>query len=187
VAAFLDALGIEAAVLVGHSMGASVAQRFAIDFPERTLALVIVGAFAGFSANPAIIEFAEAVSALSDPIDPDFVREFQESTLAQPVPPAFLRMVVEESLKVPARVWRLAAQGFIEAEFPEELSKIEAPTLIVWGDQDAFVPRDDQDRLAAAIGDSRLSVYRGAGHATQWEEPARFAAEVAAFVEFVVG
>ncbi len=58
-----------------------------------------------------------------------------------------------------------------------------AACKIVWGDRDAFVPREDQARLAAAIPDSRLVVYEGAGHAVHWEQPERVAADIVAFVE----
>ena len=71
-----------------------------------------------------MVEFWEsAVSQLVDPIDPGFVREFQESTLAQPVPQAFLDTIVQESLKVPARVWRAAFEGFLEDDFTGELNR----------------------------------------------------------------
>ena len=107
VAAFLDAVGLESAVLVGHSMGATNAMRFAIDHPERTSVLVLLGAFAAYRENTMLKEFWESsIAPLRDPIDPAFVREFQLSTLAQPVPAAFIDTVVAESLKVPARVWR---------------------------------------------------------------------------------
>jgi non-heme chloroperoxidase len=183
-ASFMDALQIESAVIVGHSMGSSVAQRFAIDFPERTLGLVLVGSFATLRGNPGVQELWDsAISTLTDPVDPDFVREFQQSTLAQPVPQAFFELVMAESLKVPARVWRVAFEGFLEDDFSGELDKIEAPTLIVWGDQDAFCPLSDQERLAAAIRGSRFVVYAGAGHALHWEQPDRFASDLVAFTE----
>jgi non-heme chloroperoxidase len=77
VAAFLDAQEIESAVILGHSMGSSVALRFALDFPSRTSGLVLLGAFASYRTNPAVIAFwEEAVSTLADPIDPAFAREF---------------------------------------------------------------------------------------------------------------
>lgn len=60
------------------------------------------------------------------------------------------------------------------------------PTLIVWGDKDAIVPRSDQETIAAAIPDSRLVLYPGAGHALYCEEPARFASDVTAFIEDLV-
>lgn len=183
-AAFMDALGLEQAVLVGHSMGTTNALRFAMDHPERTLALVLAGAFATYRGNPGMVAFCEtAISPLTDPIDPEFVRDFQQSTLAQPVPTAFFDTAVGESLKVPARVWRAAFQGFLEDDFARDMGRVEAPTLILWGAQDSFCPRADQEALLAEIPGARLVVYERAGHALHWEEPARFAADVAAFVE----
>jgi pimeloyl-ACP methyl ester carboxylesterase len=182
VAAFADAVGLASAVVVGHSMGSTHAQRFAIDHPERTQGLVLVGSFATYRGNPGLVEFWQsAVSLLTDPIDPGFVREFQDSTLAQTVPQAFLDTVVRESLKVPARVWRAAFEGFFEDDFAGELSKIRAATLLVWGDRDALCPRRDQDALLTKIAGSRLEVYEGAGHGLHWEQPERFAADIVAF------
>jgi non-heme chloroperoxidase len=184
VAAFADALGLGRVVVVGHSMGSINAQRFAIDHSERTIGLVLAGAFATFRGNPAMVDFCQGtISPLTDPIDPGFVREFQESTLARPVPQAFLDTVVQESLKVPARVWHAAFAGFMEDASTGELRKITAPTLIVWGTRDAFCPRHDQDTLLRTIARARLVVYEGTGHAIHWEEPERFAADLVAFVE----
>lgn len=181
-AAFMDAVGVRSAVLVGHSMGATNAQRFAIDHPERTLGLLTVGSFASYRGNPAIAELCEsALATMTDPVDPGFVRDFQQSTLAQPVPEALLDTAVRESLKVPARVWRAAFDGFLEDACVREFSKIAAPMLLVWGDRDALVPRADQDVLLNSVAGSRLIVYQGAGHAPHWEEPERFARNVAAF------
>jgi non-heme chloroperoxidase len=86
VAAFMDAVGVEAAVIVGHSGGSYTAQRFALDHPERTLGIVLVGAFHSMRGNPDVIGLREVVSQLTDPVDREFVREFQESCVAQPVP-----------------------------------------------------------------------------------------------------
>jgi non-heme chloroperoxidase len=182
--ALMDTLQLETAVIAGHSMGSSVAQRFAIDHPERTLGLVLMGSFAVLRGNPSVVEFWDStISTLTDPIDPALVREFQQSTLAQPVPQRFFETAVQESLKVPARVWRAAFEGFLETDFSGEFSKIKAPTLIVWGDQDTFCPRSDQDMLVARIPGAQLLVYPGAGHALHWEEPEHFAADLVAFTE----
>jgi pimeloyl-ACP methyl ester carboxylesterase len=127
------------------------------------------------------------VSTLTDPIDPGFVREFQESTLAQSVPPVFLETIVRESLKLPARVWRaILLEGLLEADFSGELGKIEAPTFIMWGDQDDLT-RSGQEALVAAISGSRLVVYPGAGHGVHWEEPELVADDIATFVKEVAG
>src|SRR6266498_1835677 len=106
-AAFMDALQLQAAVIAGGSSGGFIARRFAIDHPDRTLGLVLLGSPFTLQDKPEVQEMWEStISRLTDPIDRGFVRGIAESTLAQPVPPAFLEAMVQENLKVPARVWR---------------------------------------------------------------------------------
>lgn len=183
VAAFMDALDLRAAFIVGHSMGSAVARRFAIGYPERARGLVLVSSFATPRDNPVVRDLWQEVSELRDPVDPGFVREFQESTLAQPVPDAFLETIVQESQKVPARVWKSVVGSDVREDYLKDTDKIKAPTLIMWGDQDVHSPRSDQDALTAAIPDSRLAVYHGAGHAVHWEEPEQFASDLTRFVD----
>ena len=181
--AFMDVLALERAVIVGHSLGSTIAQRFAINYPERMLGLVLIGSFLSLPNSPVRQQLWDVVSEMEDPVDPGFVREFQESTLAQPVPHEFLDTIVQESLKLPARVWRAAVEGSSQDEFSGELNRINVPALLVWGDQDGMVPRSDQEEQTAVISNSRLVVYEGAGHAPHWEEPERFAADLVIFVE----
>ena len=167
-------------MIAGPSLGSSAAQRFAIDHPERVLGLVLIGSVTTWRGNPAFAElWTSAFATLTDPIDPGFVREFQASPWMSP---AFLDTVVQESLKVPARIWREGWQALMEADHSAELGTIQAPTLVVWGDQDPLCPRTEQDALTAAIADSRLLAYPGVGHGLHWEEPARFAADLTAFI-----
>jgi non-heme chloroperoxidase len=131
-AAFIDALNLGPAVIVGHSMGSYIAQRFALDYPDHTLGLVLMGSCTTVRGNPVAVELWDSVvSTLTDPIDPGFVLEFQQSTLARPVPQTLLDTVVQESLKVPACVWRAAFAALLDTDFSGETGKIAAPTLIV--------------------------------------------------------
>jgi pimeloyl-ACP methyl ester carboxylesterase len=179
VAAFLDAVGHEAAVIAGHSFGSYTAQRFAIDHPERTIALVLLGAFRAVAGTE---ELEAAIAQLEDPVDPAFARAFQESTITRPLAPGQLDRAVAESCKLPARVWKDALEGMLAATPPTEAGLITAPTRIIWGDRDQYLPLNEQLRLEAAIPGAELLVYEGTGHAVHWEEPARAAADVAAFV-----
>lgn len=182
VIAFMDHEGLAEATIVGHSMGSVIAQRVAIDHPDRVDGLVLVGA-AAQPANPGILGFLDYVLAeVSDPIDPGFVYDFQASTLAVPVPPSFLDTVVDESLKVPAFVWHAALLGLVAEDTSDELGLIEAPTLIVWGDQDTIFFEADQLQLDAGIPDSTLLVYEGNGHGVHWEDPEGFTADLLGFV-----
>jgi non-heme chloroperoxidase len=181
--AFLDAMGLDAAVIVASSSASLTAQRFAADHPTRTLGLVFIGAPRSLHDKPGVATFLDEVRRLSDPIDPGFVREFVAATVSGPVPPPFLEMVIAENLKVPAAVWRATLEGLMEAIPATETATIKAPTLILWGDRDEFLPRSDQEALAAAIPGSRLVVYQGTGHVVHWEQPQRVAADVVALVE----
>lgn len=185
--AFMDAFHLDAAVIAGGSSGGFVARRFAIDHPQRTLGLVLIGSPLTLRNKPGVLELWDStISILTDPINPSFVREFVESTFVQPVPQAFLETLIQESMKVPAWVWRATFEGLLEDDSLEELNRIKAPTLIVWGDQDAIVPRSDQETIATTIADSRLIVYPGAGHSLYCEEPVRFASDLAAFIVDIV-
>jgi len=135
--AIMDVVGIEEATLVGASTGALFAQRVVLSYPRRVNRLVLIGAQT--PVNEAVSGLREEVQALEDPVPPEFVREFQESTIYQPVPQEFLDTVVSESLKLPARVWRdymEQAVLSIDHDYVVELREIDVPTLILWGEQD---------------------------------------------------
>ena len=173
-------LDVTSAVFVGHSMGTLVVQRLAASHPQTVAGLVLLG---GLNRLPDDV-FADvwsAVEDLTDPISEQFVREFQSSTLAAPVPAGFFDQLVAESLKAPARVWRAAFAG-IPTMAPAHDAQITAPTLLLWGDQDALVPRTEQDNLLSAIPDARLVVYSGAGHSPNWEQPTRVARDIESFL-----
>jgi len=113
------------------------------------------------------------------------VRGSQASTVAQPIPAGFLETIVAESRKLPAHVWKTYLRDILEADVPTETGTIVAHTLVLWGDQDAFCPRRDQDALLAAIPAAHLAVYHGTGHCPHWEQPQRTAADLDAFARRV--
>lgn len=184
--AFLDAKEVSRVLIVGHSMGASVAQRFVIDHPERVAGVVLMGAFASFQ-DPALEEFvSSSILPLADPIDPAFAREWQLSTLARDMDPTHLDRVVSETLKVPARVWHEAFTGFLQtADFSSELSAVSVPALLMWGDRDAYASRAAQQRLLEVIPGARLISYEGFGHALHWEDPATITRDLLQFADAV--
>jgi len=179
---FFDAVDLEAAVVVGGSSGGVVARRFAIDHPDRTLGLVLLGSPDALADKPSLRELWDStISTLTDPVDPDWVRGFTESIVVHAVPDELMETMVRENLKVSAHVWRSTFEGLIEDDSFAELGRIVAPTLVVWGDQDSILTKVSQEKLTSAIPGARLLVYAGAGHAFYWEDPARAAADVAAF------
>jgi len=180
VVAFLDALGLSSAVLLGSSSGGYVAQQVAVEHPSRVAGLVLVGAPLSLQGRP---PFADEVDRLTEPLDPVWVRE----SLAwfprfHDIPDWYVDARVDDGLHMPARVWREALAGLTEPLPPTRTGTIAAPTLVLWGGRDELLTRDHAEGLVEAIPDSRLVVYEDTGHLVLWEQPERVAADLTAFV-----
>jgi non-heme chloroperoxidase len=182
VIAFMDAKGIERATVVGHSMGSLVAQQVALAAPERVQRLVLLGAMTTVRNMPGIDEFAQAIDSLRDPVPEAFAREFQVSTIHRPVPPDFMDRMVAGSLKVPARVWRALMTDMLATDAPVALGAHRIPTLILWGDRDAYCTRAEQDALVRMLGTATLTVYPETGHNPHWERPDDVVRDLVAFL-----
>jgi pimeloyl-ACP methyl ester carboxylesterase len=180
-AAFLDALGVQRATVVGHSMGTFVSRRLAEVHPERVARLVLIGT--AFSPDNAVTrEVRASLIGLEDPVPTEFARQFQASTVYAPVRPDFFEGLIAESVKLPARLWRAVFDGIMAFDDVNRLGEIAVPTLLLWGERDALFPREDQQRLAARIPSARLKTYPDTGHCPNWEIPDTVAADLDAFI-----
>ena len=182
VVAFMDAAGIERASVVGHSLGSFIARRVAETHPERVTRLVLIGS-AATPVNPVTLEVQASVQGLEDPVPAAFAWEFQASTAHLPLPEAFFEQIVAESRKLPARLWRTVFDGLLAFDDAADLGRIAAPTLLIWGEHDALFPRQEQERLVAAIPNARLVVYPETGHCPNWECPQQVATDLDAFMQ----
>lgn len=183
---FLDAVGVERAVLAGHSGSCLTARRVAIDHPDRVAGLVLEASPTTLGSDPRLREFVEAVVLdLADPIDPVFARSVVVDTSSEQLDATLVDELTDELLKVPARVWHEMFASLLRHDDMHELDRITAPALLVWGDADQIVTREMQDALVAHLPDATLRVLAGAGHTPRWEDPAAFTAALVAFSDDV--
>jgi rifampin ADP-ribosylating transferase len=181
VEAFMDAVNIESAILLGSSSGGYVAQQVAAASPRRVVGLVLVGSPKTLEGRPA---FADEVDRLTDPIDPAWVRASLEwFPRLHPVPDWYIDDRVADGVRMPARVWKESLEGLTTAKPPTQTGTITAPTLIIWGARDELLPRGDQEALQAAIPGALLLVYEDTGHLVLWEQPERVAADLVDFID----
>ncbi len=158
--AFAGALGLDTFHLLGFSMGGATALQFAARSPERLQTLVVIGisprrepraSVARRMMDPAYIErdprWAAELSRRHDPV--------QGEGAWQRLMPAIARDVAEQRLLEPA-----------------ELIRIDAPTLVVVGDRDPFVPVDQAWALKRQLPDARLFVAPDCGHEVPARRPA---------------
>jgi pimeloyl-ACP methyl ester carboxylesterase len=178
---FMDVIGERRAVL-GSSSGGLVSQIVASRHPDRVSALILISSPATLADKPGVSAMREEISALSDPLERAFVEDFVRATSPESVPEDFVEVLIDESLKAPALVWKETLRGLVEAELPVALDRIKAPTLLISGDQDAFVS-DDQEFLLRCIPGARLLVYEGVGHTVHLADPDRVVADLVAFID----
>ena len=188
--ALLDSLHVGRVAIVGLSMGGGIAADFALTYPDRVSALVLVGP--GLSGvQPHGGEFdslmsemraasAIGVSALNDA----FVRWWCVGPHRQrsEVAPAVLA-AVEEMVAGSGSRWALA--GLTRQLNPPafgRLREIRAPTLVVVGDLDASIIFEIADSAAAQVPGARKVVIAGAAHQVNMEKPAEFEAAVRPFL-----
>ena len=188
----LDALGIQRADIVGHSLGSYIAQTFAEYWPERTRRVVLVsssgGPRAGCEAPPdqakvASMDFRGEIMKLKEPIDPDskFMIEWWASPT--PVDEEFLRRQRADAALIPLRVWlAVLDQGLAGPELQATLPRLKAPTLLIWGEKDPIFGAKDRCSLRAALPAAEVKLYPELGHNPFWEDPAAVGAAINAFL-----
>ncbi|MED4783612.1 alpha/beta hydrolase [Brevibacillus choshinensis] len=181
VISFMDALHIEKASIAGHSMGSFIAQYIAIEYPERVSNLILVGSADKTVGNGTLDWLWENIQQFQDKVDPAFLEEW--TSTPTPVDTEFLARLKEETAAVPISVWKSATHMLMTDDYSARLSKISAPTLIIWGEQDAVFPFEDQVRLQAAIPHAQFKRYPDVGHNIQWEIPQKIGEDIAAFVK----
>ena len=180
--ALLDALDIERGVLAGHSSSCLIIRRVAIDAPDRVAGLVLEASPTTLRGHAGLEGFVEAVVAdLADPIDPAFARAFVIDTSSHHLGAGLIDTLVHEVMKVPARVWREMFDALLQYDDISELPRISAPSLLIWGNADGLATREMQEELVRLLRGAQLLEYKGIGHTPRWEDPARFASDLAAF------
>jgi 2-succinyl-6-hydroxy-2,4-cyclohexadiene-1-carboxylate synthase len=187
------AIGAERAVLVGYSMGGRTALRLALDHPEAVAGLVLVGATAGIDDPAERAARRRADDELAGRIEAHGVEAFLATWLAQPL---FAGLTPEADDLAARRAntaaglassLRLAGTGTMEPPWWDELSRIDIPVLVVFGERDAKFAALGR-RLAAAIGpDAEATAIDEVGHAAHLEAPDAFAALVAGWAERTLG
>jgi pimeloyl-ACP methyl ester carboxylesterase len=177
----LDALDVEAAHLVGISMGGGIAQDLAVQHPERVLSLTLIATSAAFDrADPTPLPSPEARVLEASQEEDDLDWSDPEAVVDQMVEVhrayagslglheervrAIARLVVDRSRDVQASVtnhWVVIGGG---EEEHHTMAEIRVPTLVLHGTDDPFFPLAHGLALAAEIEGAHLVPLQGMGH-----------------------
>jgi non-heme chloroperoxidase len=178
----MNALGLAKADIVGHSLGSTVAQKLVELAPDRVRGLILIGAFISMRANPAVTGlWEEAIAPMVDPVDADFVREFQEGAVGSDTSRQIVERAVAESLKLRAADWQAALSAAMTEDLTQALARFDGPVLVMHGQLDDYSVAHEQSELARG-NKRRLASQPQWGHSPHWEHPAAAASLIVQFL-----
>jgi pimeloyl-ACP methyl ester carboxylesterase len=181
VVGLLDAFDLPKAHIVGHSMGGFVAQALAIDYPDRVDRLVLSATNFGGPRHIPITPPAMAVltDVSGDPVErlrrgivvstapgfaernPQLIDDWLAYRVQHPIDPAGYQAQLAIGLGLLSEA----------AAFENRLGGVAAPTLVLFGENDAVVPPGNAELLAAKLPNARIEILPNAGHFFPFEAP----------------
>lgn len=197
----LQSLGIQGAVLVGWSMGGIISVAYGLNYPSKVKALILIAARGHRDPKlkrRIILQYLQArLSLLMDFTAP---RKYDRSSEGFPGQKIWLQREAQKMLSPraskevldwvmsdmrsnPRENYFQVAKRFWKWEAAGRLKRIEAPTLIMVGEEDTRTPPRFSRLLHNAIPNSRLVIVEDAGHCLPLEQPERVNREIMKFLE----
>ncbi|MFH1185466.1 MAG: alpha/beta hydrolase [Chloroflexota bacterium] len=177
---FMNQLRLNAAVMVGHSMGGAIALDAALRYPQRVLGLGLVGSGARLRLHPDILSNASQEATF-----PAAVRLIGERSFAARTGGRLRELALRRMAEMRPAVLEgdlLACDAF---DVMGQLVKIACPTLILCGAEDEMTPRKFSEYLHENIRGSTLRIIPNAGHMVMLEEPNAVADVLGSFLDSI--
>ena len=163
--AWMDAVGLERAYLLGNSLGCHTIAVAAARYRERVAGIILVSPMDDPGGRNMVRLGTRALN--------DFARE----------PQSFWKIMFQDFWRSGLRRFVLTLRCLQQCRLEPWLSQADVPALVVGGGRDRIVPMWWIDQVAAQLPQGRRAVIREAGHVPNFTHPKRLAALVRTFVE----
>jgi len=177
--AFSQAVGVRKVFLVGHSMGGAIVQTLSLTHPEMIKGIVLVGTGARLRVLPMILN---GINSNFEETIPKIV-QFAYSRKA---PSKLTEEGVNQMLQCRPEVLHGDFSACDTFDVMKEVEKIDLPTLILCGEDDALTPVLYSQFLHNRIKGSKLEILPNAGHMVMMESPQAFNEKIREFIEEIV-
>ena len=173
---FCDTLGFKEIVLGGHSLGGGVVLDFAVRFPLRLKAALLIGTGARLRVFP------EALNLLKKMAEGEIPPRFEPWAFSQKATPEVLREGEREWARTSPKVRYYDMLACDQFDIMGELGKIKCPSIIVCGREDRLTPIKYSEFLNRKIVGSRLEIVEGAAHMPMLENPEALSSVLSEFL-----
>jgi pimeloyl-ACP methyl ester carboxylesterase len=180
---FMDHMGINSAPIAGHSMGGTVALRFAIAYPKRVQSVIVVGSpIDGATLNPFLKLagygwIAQIVWRLP------FVRSTIMRLLLAKDSTQVQRMISRDVQRTSLDSFFRSIGDLRETDLRSDLHGLSTPTLGVFGRRDNIVSPVNADLLSKRVKNSQVMMMERSRHFPMSDEPQRFIETLAVFLD----
>ncbi|MEX0785157.1 MAG: alpha/beta hydrolase [Dehalococcoidia bacterium] len=178
----MDELGLESAHVVGHSLGGMLGAEMAALCPHRVRRLVLTNPVGLWRDEEPVLDF---FTLSAEQLLPYIVHDVESETVKQ----AFARPDSPDAMMegMFQRMQALTAAGKFLWPIPDKglkrrIHRIQAPTLILWGESDRLVPPSYAEDFRSRIRDSRVVILKECAHLPMIEKPDEFVSVVAEFL-----
>jgi len=178
VLSLLDALQIEQAILIGHSMGGAISQMLAVEHPARVAGLVLIGTGAYLGVNPDLLRNIEENYDLATEL-------INKWSWSKDTPEDLRRLGLAELRKVPQNVLYGDYAACSQFDLREQITQINAPALVIGGTADKMTPLALNQFLVDNIRQSTWVQIEGGGHWMMLEQPQAVGAAITAWLRGV--
>ncbi len=175
---FIQHLGLEDIILLGHSMGGRISQVFALDYPEKVAGCILVGTGARLKVTQSTFNLIEkgfksfAGVASKNSFSNNFPEELREE---------FYNKLMNAN-KTSCMNDMIACNEF---DVEDDVSKIEIPSLIIAAENDILAPVKYSRKLNESIKGSRLDILGDSGHFMMLEKPDEFNSLLKEFLDIL--
>jgi pimeloyl-ACP methyl ester carboxylesterase len=183
-AGLLESLSIEKAHIAGISYGGEVAQAFALQYPQKTISLILAD-----TVSEVRSELRYIIQGWIDALRSEDAGAFFNATVPWNFSPEFVRanpeLMADAQNRYALLDFRAVAhlcECFLQVDFTSQLSKIKTPTCIIVGEKDLLKGMEYAQIIKREIPSAELHILSGAGHATCWERAEEFNTVVLGFL-----
>lgn len=177
--AFAEAMELDKFTLVGHSMGGGVAMQYALNHPGRLKALALVDPLApfGMRIDQPTTDWINSVQGQEEG-----QRINVQGAFATPPTGDYLEQLVADAVAWDKPVYLGTMDDMAKFNVSDQLSTLNVPTLVTWGDKDGVIPFEGIVDTFTKIPNCNLEIWHGVGHSGPIEIPERFVKLLTEFI-----